>query len=109
MNLSTIASKEKDLEMFVDTFTEALQTYCKKTFKTISAQKKTKKKKLVPCWTDSLTIMRERINALRRVYQRIRNNEELRESRKYKYLEEKKIINMKSEKKNSTRGKSTAM
>jgi hypothetical protein len=34
--------------------------------------------------------MRKRINALRRIYQRTRNNEELSENRKYKYLEEKK-------------------
>ena len=39
---------------------------------------------------DSLTIMWERINALRRIYQRTRNNEELSENRKYKYLEGKK-------------------
>jgi len=34
--------------------------------------------------------MRKRINALRRLYQITRNNEELRESRKHKNLEEKK-------------------
>jgi UDP-2,3-diacylglucosamine pyrophosphatase LpxH len=90
MNLSTIASKEKDLEMFVDTFIEALQTACWKTFKTICTENNTKKKKSVPWWTDSLTIMRKRINALRRIYQRTRSNQELKESRKYKYLEEKK-------------------
>jgi len=38
VNLSTIASKEKDLEMFVDTITEVLQSACKKTFKTISTE-----------------------------------------------------------------------
>jgi hypothetical protein len=37
-----------------------------------------------------LVEVQKRINALRRIYQRTRNNEELRESRKYKYLEEKK-------------------
>jgi hypothetical protein len=34
--------------------------------------------------------MRKRINAIRRLYQRTRNNEELRESRKHKYHEYKK-------------------
>ena len=48
LNLSTIASKEKDLETFVDTFTEALQSACKKTFKTINTENKTKKNKSVP-------------------------------------------------------------
>jgi hypothetical protein len=33
--------------------------------------------------------MWKRINALRRIYQRTRNNEELRESRKHRYFEEK--------------------
>ena len=58
MNLSTIASQENDLKRFVETFTEALQSACRKTFKTISTENKTKKKKSVPWWTDSLTIMR---------------------------------------------------
>ena len=34
--------------------------------------------------------MRKRINALRRQYQRTRNDEDLRESRKQKYFEERK-------------------
>ena len=67
-----------------------MQSACRKTFKTISTGNKTKKKKTVPWWTDSLTIMQKRINALRRLYQRSRNNEELRENRKHKYFEEKK-------------------
>ena len=87
MNLSTIASKENDWEKLLDTFTEAMQSACRKTFKTISTGNKTKKKKSVPWWTDSLTIMWKRINALRKLYQRNRNNEELRESRKHKYFE----------------------
>jgi hypothetical protein len=32
MNVSTIVSKEKDLEMFVDTLTEALHSAGRKTF-----------------------------------------------------------------------------
>jgi len=42
MNVSTITSQENDLERFVETFTEALQLACKKTFKTISTVNKTK-------------------------------------------------------------------
>jgi len=81
INLSTVALKENDMEKLVDTFTEAMQSACRKTFKIISTGNKTKKKKSVPWWTDSLTIMRKRINAIR-LYHRTRNNEELRESRK---------------------------
>ena len=70
-------------------FTEAMQTACRAAFKIINTKCKTKEKKSVPWWTDSLTIMRKRINALRRLHKRTRNNEELRKSRKHRYLEEK--------------------
>jgi len=109
MNLSTTVAKENDLERLVDSFTEAMQTARREAFKIINTQSKTNQKKSVPWWTDSLTITRERINALRRLHQRTRNNEELRKSRKHKHLEEKKSINMKSEERNSTRGRSTVM
>jgi hypothetical protein len=68
VHLSTVASKENDLEMLVDTFTEALQSTCRKTFETISTENKTKIKKSVPWWTDSLTILQKRLNTLRRLY-----------------------------------------
>jgi hypothetical protein len=78
------------LEKFVDTSTEALQTACRKTFKTLSTENKIGKKKSVPWWTDNLTTMQKKTNALRRLYQRTRNNEELRVSRKQIYFEAKK-------------------
>jgi translation initiation factor RLI1 len=40
------------------------------------------KQNSVPWWTEELTIKRKRRNALRRRYQRTKNNEELREYRK---------------------------
>ena len=109
MNLSKTVLKENDFETFVYTFIEALQTECRKTFKTLSTENKIKKKKLVPWWTDNLTTMRKKTNALRRLYQITRNNEELRESRKQKYFETKKSINSKLETINSTLGRNTAM
>ena len=90
MNLLTTAVKENDLDRIVDSYTKAMQTACREAFKVINTQNKTKQKKSVPWWTDSLTIMWKRINALRRLYQRTRNDDKLRESRKHKYLEEKK-------------------
>ena len=42
--------------------------------------------------------MQKRINALRRLYQRTRNNEELRVSRKHKYFEEKYKFEIRKEK-----------
>ena len=109
MNLVTTSAKENDLERLVDSFTEAMQTACREAFKTINTQNKTKQKKSALWWKDSLTIMRKRINALRRLYQRTRNNEELRESRNTNTTKRRKSINMKLEKRNSTRGRSTAM
>jgi hypothetical protein len=49
--------------------------------------KKTTKHKLVPWWTEELTIQRKRLNALGRRYQRTQNNEVLREYRKNIYHE----------------------
>jgi phosphoribulokinase len=45
LNLATVDSKANDLEMLVDTFTAALQSARRETFKTISTENKTKKKK----------------------------------------------------------------
>jgi len=109
MNLTTTVAKGNDLERSVDSFTEAIQTACRAAFKIINTQCKTKQKKSVPWWTDSLTIMWKRINGLRRLHQKTRNSERLKESRKHKYFEETKIINMKSVERNSTRGRSTVM
>ena len=46
--LSTILSTESDLEKFVDTFAEALQSVCRKTFKTISTKNKIRKRNQSP-------------------------------------------------------------
>jgi len=48
MNLATTAAKESHLERLVDSFTEAMQTACRESFKTINTQNKTKQKKSVP-------------------------------------------------------------
>ena len=48
MQLSKTAAIVKDLEKFVDTFTETLQSTCRKTFKTIRTSNKTNKMKSVP-------------------------------------------------------------
>jgi hypothetical protein len=58
-----------------------------------------KKKKSAPWWADILAIMRERINALRRLYQRTINKGKLRESRKHSCFEEKKIYQFEIKKK----------
>ena len=43
--------------------------------------------KSVPWWTEELTTLRKRTNALRRRHQRTQNNDELRERRRIQYLQ----------------------
>jgi len=88
-DLASQVKKLSDIESAVDLFQEALILTCKKSFKIRRATKKTTKNKTVPWWTVELTLMRKRMNALRRRYQRTTNNEGLRESRKNQYHEEK--------------------
>jgi len=88
-DLASQVKKLDDIESAVDLFQEALILTCKKSFKIRRATKKTTKHKSVPWWTVELTVMRKRINALRRRHQRTTNNEDLRESRKNQYHEEK--------------------
>ena len=45
--------------------------------------------KSVPWWTEELTVKRKKLNSLRRLYQRTKNNQQLRERRKSRYYEEK--------------------
>ena len=61
------------------------------------------KQKSVRRWTAEVTTKRKRLNALRRRYQRTKNDEALREQRKSKYFEERKEyqITIKKEKINS--------
>ncbi|KAF2893642.1 hypothetical protein ILUMI_12532 [Ignelater luminosus] len=71
-------------------FQEALNSACEKTFKLQTARKTVVKCKTVPWWNISLAVLRKKVNALRRRYQRTNNNRELREERKNQYLEKKK-------------------
>jgi len=80
-------SEEEEIENTVEEFHEVLKIACNKTFRKQRFSRKTTLKKSVPWWTEELTIMRKRTNALRRRHQRTRNNDELRESRKMQYLE----------------------
>ena len=55
--LSTIITTENDLEQHVDILAEAIQSACKRTFQNTNTGKKNSKKKSVPWWMESLTIM----------------------------------------------------
>jgi hypothetical protein len=67
------------LEKPIEEFHKVLKTACDESFRKQRASKKVIADKSVPRWTEELTVMRKRTNALRRRYQRTRNNEGLRE------------------------------
>lgn len=57
--LSTIITTEKDLEHHVNISAEAPQSACRRTFQnTTTGKNSSSRKKSVPSWTDSLTLMR---------------------------------------------------
>jgi hypothetical protein len=62
---------------------------CEQSFKTRKAPRVTQKDKSVPWWTQELTVMRKTTNALRRKYQRTRDNAEHREKYKVTYFDQK--------------------
>jgi hypothetical protein len=80
-------TSECDIEKTIDELHEDLTTACNESFRTQQAPKKATTNRSVPWWTDELTIMRKRLNALRRRCQRTKNNENLRTYGKVQYLE----------------------
>jgi hypothetical protein len=87
--LSTKIAETPDIEKSIEEFHDIIKKACDKAYKIHSTSKKKTTHKSVPWWTDELTIIRKRTNALRRRYQRTKNNEELRERRKDQYLDSK--------------------
>jgi ribonuclease HI len=87
--LSKRADEETDIEKLIEVFHEVLKAACDQSFRKQQATRKIRTNKSVPWWTEELTVMRKRTNALRRRFQRTRLNEGLREQRKTRYLEEK--------------------
>ena len=79
--------QEADIEKSVEEFHVILKTACNKTYKTHRKSKETTMHKSVPWWTEELTTLRKRTNALRRRHQRTQNNDELRERHRIQYLQ----------------------
>jgi hypothetical protein len=77
---------EADIEKSTEEFHVTLKTACNKTYRKHRTSKKTTHTS-VPLWTEELTILRKRTNALRRRHERTRNNDELRERLKVQYLD----------------------
>ena len=68
-----------DIKELIEEFYDVMKSACDTSFRTRRASKKGMRNKSVPWWTEELIIMRKRVNALRRRYQRKGNSEELRE------------------------------
>jgi len=85
--LCTHALMENYVEKLIEEFYEVLILACRESFRTQRAAERIRSNTSVPWWTDELTILRKRLNALRRRYQKTRNNEDLRQQRKAQYQE----------------------
>jgi hypothetical protein len=78
MTLCSLLTDETEIEKRIDEFSEALTTACNKSLHIQRASRSAPLHRTVPWWSTDLTMLRKRTNALRRLYQRTRNNEELR-------------------------------
>jgi len=65
----------------IEGFSEAMRRACEQSFKTTKTPEVTQKYKSVPWWTKELTELRKTTNALRRKYQKTRDNAEQREKK----------------------------
>ena len=73
----------------IEEFSEAMRRACEQSFKTPKTPRVTQKYKSVPWWTRELTELRKTTNALRRQYQRTRDNADQREKNKATYHDQK--------------------
>ena len=87
--LHTLITRDNEIEKQIDEFSMAVKTACETSLKRNRDPNTSQNHKFIPWWTQELTAMRKRTNALRRKYQRARHNAETREAFKTRYLEEK--------------------
>jgi paraquat-inducible protein B len=83
-SLSSLLTEGANIEKIVDEFNEALTMACNKTFQIHKASRNASSHRSIPWWSAALTVLRKRINVLRRLHQRTRNNEELAAGRETK-------------------------
>jgi len=73
----------------VEEFQEAVNKACKSSYRITTTTMTTKKEprhKSFPWWTQRLIILRKKVNAQRRMYQRMKGDNVLRKQRKEQYL-----------------------
>jgi len=88
--LSSQVNENTDIGQFTVKLEKIILTTCNDICRQKNPTYMEKKGRTVPWWTVTLKIMRKRTNALRRRYQRMTGNEELRESRRNQYTKAKK-------------------
>jgi hypothetical protein len=79
-------AKAPNMETIVEELHDVLASACSSSFKILRTTKKASNHKSVPWWTEGLTILRKKVNAQRRQYQRTRGNNDLRDQQKSQYL-----------------------
>jgi hypothetical protein len=84
---SLLTEEGAEYEQRIDELNEALTLSSNKSFTIYRATRSHTSHKTVPWWSSDLKVLRKRTNALRRLYQRTRNDEELRGKRKTHYYE----------------------
>jgi hypothetical protein len=87
--LSQKLEATRDIKGFTIKLEEVILKAAKETGGSRYTVKQKAKGKTVPRWTNRLTIMRKKTNALRRRYQRMTSNDALRENRKTQYIKAK--------------------
>ena len=88
--LHKIAARQTHIDSLVDRFQLIVTAACKKSFRSSKTTIQTHSNKTVPWWKNELTLMRKRLNALRRRFQRTKNDEDLQHQRKIQYEKIKK-------------------
>jgi hypothetical protein len=78
----SLVAEGTNVEALVDDYNDAVKRACDKTFPIQRSSRHAASHKSVPWWTTELTVLRKRTNALRRLHQRTKNDEELRTRRK---------------------------
>jgi hypothetical protein len=78
---------KEDVNGLVEATFSCITAACNKAFKVLRAGRHFNKMNTISWWSEELTVLRKRTNALRRKYQRTTNNENLRQERKEKYFD----------------------
>jgi hypothetical protein len=78
----------EEVDELVDTAFSCITAACNKAFKVPRGGKHLINKTTVSWWTEELTVLRKRTNALQKRYQRTINNDNLGQERKEKYFDE---------------------